>query len=215
MSRGGSHRAKLALLLCFEILVGQSPSAVAAGSEGEMRFVSTSGNQFAVFEAGSLAAERLGNAYPARLRRVFSGGNKLQLNNIEIQSRTGNSEAAYAAPSGHSGQKPPPGEGESSKPCAAESSRAAPNDSFVIVCTTDASELSERDRRALRGFIDYARKESLPLLAHVASEREWTALEALLQEGPTEVGSSRVPFREVRYGDGLAVGQIKLERLAR
>jgi hypothetical protein len=95
-------------------------------------------------------------------------------------------------------------------PCA-DQQRSSPSDTFILVCVDKTNALDERDRRALLAFINFASRESQPLSAHVSSELEWEALEKALQTRTD--GSQAVRFREVRYGDGLSPGLIKIQRL--
>ena len=98
--------------------------------------------------------------------------------------------------------------------CGASQTDRGPGEQVLIVCTDANFALTESDARAIKSFIDFSRREALPLTAHVASEREWPALEAIAFE--TSAGTARrIPFREVRYGDGLPSGQITLERVSK
>jgi hypothetical protein len=188
------------------VLIALSPATMAT-NDGERQTVSVGTGQFAVVEADSATAERLEKSYPSRLRRLLTANSRIELNNVTVAF-----QPRPVAPGA-----PPPVPNKTTerdrKSCGAESPGGKPNDRFLVVCVDELSALSERDRRALRGFIDYAKKEALPLLAHVASEREMAVLESVLADssGPT----SGVRFREVRYGDGLAAGQIRVERIAR
>jgi hypothetical protein len=98
--------------------------------------------------------------------------------------------------------------------CGASQSDRSPGEEVLVVCTDANFALTESDARAVKSFIDFSRREALPLTAHVASEREWPALEAIAFESSAGTGR-RIPFREVRYGDGLPSGQITLERVSK
>jgi hypothetical protein len=183
-------------------------------SGGDRQVSTLSPNQFVVIEVDSPSASRLGSQYPGRLRRVQRAPATAALNNVtvllptsvsaavatstRVLQQSSGSEVAFATP-------PPQ--------CSVGSSEKAPTDSFILVCTDGSNQVSERDQRAIRAFVQFAAQESQPLAAHVSSEREWKALEHVLVARAAEGSSRPIPFREVRYGDGLTPGQIKIERL--
>lgn len=203
--RASETTTSICFVVAFSLLQGLA-CVTHAGTEG--RVVALPGNSFGVVEADSSAASRLEAQYPNRLRRVSTQPNAIRLNNVAVVlPRT--PVVALFGPSQSSGQ--PSTELEDTQTDCTNRQVSTPTDEFIVVCVDSANHVSERDKRALIAFVDFASKESLALAAHVSSETEWDALQRAL--GVSDGAVAGVRFREVRYGDGLASGQIRIQRL--
>lgn len=195
-----------AALTSFKTLALVLGAGAGNASAGTPQVVSDS-NQFAVMEADSSAASRLEAQYPNRLRRVQEPPTGVRLNNVAVVLSKAIASAAYPK----TRPSPEPLSPPQSVGACSDRKPESPDATVIQVCLTDAKEINERDRRALRGFVEFASRESLPLDVHVAGEGEWSALQkALEMDGVTP---PRVRFREIRYGDGLAAGAITIHRL--
>jgi hypothetical protein len=170
--------------------------------------ISSESNQFVVMEADSSAASRLEAQYPNRLRRVRSSPKALHLNNVAVL--IGRPKVVPSPAIAPSAPTPSAVVVDDAQTECANRQVSTPTDQFIVVCVDSANHVTERDKRALVAFVDFASKESLALAVHVSGETEWDALQRVL--GSTAGAVNGVRFREVRYGDGLSPGQIKIQR---